>query len=59
MTATENGPAGCATCAELLRAAAAAERAGDFSKAVDCRVLLRRHQPQHNRTHNDPRRNGR
>lgn len=52
MTAPESGPAGCDTCAELLRATAAAERAGDFSKAVDCRVLLRRHQPHHNRTDN-------
>ncbi|WP_261955555.1 hypothetical protein [Streptomyces nigrescens] len=48
MTAPQTGPAaGCATCAELLRAAAAAEKAGDFSKAVDYRVLLRRHRPQH------------
>ncbi|MEU8681138.1 hypothetical protein [Streptomyces sp. NPDC048611] len=36
----------CTTC-EILRAElAAAERDGDRSRAVDCRVLLRRH-PEH------------
>ncbi|MFG2221980.1 hypothetical protein [Streptomyces sp. NPDC048644] len=37
---------GCPTCARLTAELSAAERAGDASKAVDCRVLLRRH-PQH------------
>ncbi|MGX1757098.1 hypothetical protein ACWIG5_09325 [Streptomyces lydicus] len=36
----------CAKCAELERELTAAERAGDRTRAVDCRVLLRRH-PQH------------
>ncbi|GFE21076.1 hypothetical protein Sliba_15290 [Streptomyces nigrescens] len=36
----------CTKCVELQRDLEAAERAGDRTKAVDCRVLLRRH-PQH------------
>ncbi|MFE7544433.1 hypothetical protein [Streptomyces platensis] len=36
----------CTKCVELQRDLEAAERAGDQTKAVDCRVLLRRH-PQH------------
>ncbi|MFE0374528.1 hypothetical protein ACFW1M_02885 [Streptomyces inhibens] len=36
----------CTKCAELERDLEAAEKAGDLTKAVDCRVLLRRH-PQH------------
>ncbi|MFI9076086.1 hypothetical protein ACIGW8_06210 [Streptomyces sioyaensis] len=36
----------CARCAELARALADAEEAGDQSKAVDCRVLIGRH-PHH------------
>lgn len=47
MTATETRTAySCTACTELARELAAAERAGDLTKAVDCRVLLRRH-PQH------------
>ncbi|MFI0902506.1 hypothetical protein ACH4TE_03015 [Streptomyces sioyaensis] len=51
MTTTETQPAqvhgvSCTKCAELERDVKAAERARDRSKAVDCRVLLRRH-PQH------------
>ncbi|MCB5907085.1 hypothetical protein [Streptomyces pinistramenti] len=37
---------GCPECERLTAELSAAERAGDASKAVDCRVLLRRH-PQH------------
>lgn len=36
----------CTKCAELERELDAAEKAGDKTRAVDCRVLLRRH-PQH------------
>lgn len=36
----------CTKCTDLERELEAAEKAGDQSKAVDCRVLLRRH-PQH------------
>lgn len=36
----------CTKCVGLERELEAAERAGDQTKAVDCRVLLRRH-PQH------------
>ncbi|MEW9517311.1 hypothetical protein [Streptomyces tubercidicus] len=36
----------CPTCDALRKELAAAERNGDPSKAVDCRVLLRRH-PEH------------
>ncbi|MEU7429319.1 hypothetical protein AB0B07_00265 [Streptomyces sioyaensis] len=36
----------CTKCVALERELEAAERAGDQTKAVDCRVLLRRH-PQH------------
>ncbi|GES28902.1 hypothetical protein San01_13890 [Streptomyces angustmyceticus] len=36
----------CAKCGDLERELEAAERAGDRTRAVDCRVLLRRH-PQH------------
>lgn len=47
MTTTEAQPAYlCTACTELERELAAAERAGDLTKAVDCRVLLRRH-PRH------------
>lgn len=33
----------CAICARLHNALREARRAGDLSRAVDCRVLLRRH----------------
>ncbi|MFI9256494.1 hypothetical protein ACIGT4_02065 [Streptomyces sioyaensis] len=51
MTTTETQPAqghgvSCTKCADLERDLKAADQAGDMSKAVDCRVLLRRH-PQH------------
>ncbi|SDQ97350.1 hypothetical protein SAMN05216511_1123 [Streptomyces sp. KS_16] len=36
----------CTTCTDLEQALAAAEKAGDRTRAVDCRVLLRRH-PAH------------
>lgn len=36
----------CTKCADLERELEAADKAGDQSRAVDCRVLLRRH-PQH------------
>ncbi|SEE28529.1 hypothetical protein SAMN06272775_2882 [Streptomyces sp. 2323.1] len=36
----------CAKCRTLRAELADAERSGDKTKAVDCRVLLRRH-PQH------------
>ncbi|BDH13321.1 hypothetical protein HOK021_45000 [Streptomyces hygroscopicus] len=36
----------CTKCVELERELAAAEKAGDRTRAVDCRVLLRRH-PEH------------
>lgn len=36
----------CTKCVELERELEAAERARDQTRAVDCRVLLRRH-PQH------------
>ncbi|MGW3007402.1 hypothetical protein ACWC9R_00980 [Streptomyces sp. NPDC001219] len=36
----------CTVCDTLRAELAAAERHGDQSKAVDCRVLLRRH-PEH------------
>ncbi|MEU3987978.1 hypothetical protein [Streptomyces platensis] len=36
----------CTTCDALRAELATAERHGDRSKAVDCRVLLRRH-PEH------------
>lgn len=36
----------CTTCHTLRAELAEAERNGDQTKAVDCRVLLRRH-PQH------------
>ncbi|MGA5559896.1 hypothetical protein ACPCUV_01705 [Streptomyces platensis] len=36
----------CTTCDTLRALMALAERHGDRSKAVDCRVLLRRH-PEH------------
>ncbi|MFH9107219.1 hypothetical protein ACH4LN_14020 [Streptomyces albus] len=36
----------CARCRKLARALADAEKAGDQSKAVDCRVLIARH-PHH------------
>ncbi|GAO07024.1 hypothetical protein NCG97_17755 [Streptomyces lydicamycinicus] len=36
----------CTTCDTLRAVLAVAERHGDRSKAVDCRVLLRRH-PEH------------
>lgn len=36
----------CTTCDTLRAVLALAERNGDRSKAVDCRVLLRRH-PEH------------
>ncbi|WP_405840121.1 hypothetical protein OG528_19820 [Streptomyces platensis] len=36
----------CTTCDTLRAELATAERNGDRSKAVDCRVLLRRH-PEH------------
>ncbi|MFH8346199.1 hypothetical protein [Streptomyces sp. NPDC018045] len=36
----------CAGCAELARALAVALKAGDRSRATDCRVLIRRH-PDH------------
>lgn len=35
---------GCGTCRELRTAEAVANAARDFSRATDCRVLLRRHQ---------------
>ncbi|MEU7316156.1 hypothetical protein [Streptomyces sp. NPDC007083] len=38
----------CAECARLERVRDAARRAGDFSRATDCAVLLRRH-PDHGR----------
>ncbi|MDF4250066.1 hypothetical protein [Streptomyces sp. WMMB303] len=38
----------CAECARLEHAREAARRAGDFSRATDCAVLLRRH-PEHGR----------
>ncbi|MFE0423488.1 hypothetical protein [Streptomyces sp. NPDC058953] len=34
----------CGICREYAVAELTAERAGDLSRAVDCRVLLRRHQ---------------
>lgn len=36
----------CPKCIDLERELEAAEKAGNQSRAVDCRVLLRRH-PQH------------
>jgi hypothetical protein len=33
----------CPRCAELRREEAAAESAGDHSRATDCRVLIKRH----------------
>lgn len=36
----------CTKCIDLERELEAAEKAGDQTRAVDCRVLLRRH-PQH------------
>ncbi|MFD8911743.1 hypothetical protein [Streptomyces sp. NPDC059575] len=33
----------CAECVRLQNEQYAAEREGDLSRAVDCRVLLRRH----------------
>lgn len=33
----------CATCADLLAGEVAARAEYDWSKATDCRVLLRRH----------------
>ncbi|MFE7540131.1 hypothetical protein [Streptomyces platensis] len=36
----------CTTCDTLRAVLALAERNGDRSRAVDCRVLLRRH-PEH------------
>ncbi|GFE13152.1 hypothetical protein Sgleb_11990 [Streptomyces glebosus] len=54
MSTTEATPAGtaagyavsCAKCIDLQRELEAAERARDRTRAVDCRVLLRRH-PRH------------
>lgn len=54
MITTETTPAGsaaadavnCAKCSYLQGELEAAERARDQTRAVDCRVLLRRH-PQH------------
>lgn len=39
----------CTECKKLRAALAEAEQTGDQTKAIDCRVLLRRH-PQHDGT---------
>ncbi|SCE06078.1 hypothetical protein GA0115252_12896 [Streptomyces sp. DfronAA-171] len=33
----------CGRCAELRRQEVAAEAVGDYSRATDCRVLIKRH----------------
>ncbi|NJA57198.1 hypothetical protein [Streptomyces sp. NEAU-H3] len=33
----------CVRCAELRRQEVAAEAVGDYSRATDCRVLIKRH----------------
>ncbi|MGP8300357.1 hypothetical protein ACTPOK_21020 [Streptomyces inhibens] len=40
------GSVNCAKCAKLRAELAEAEEAGNKTKVIDCRVLLRRH-PQH------------
>ncbi|MEX3206092.1 hypothetical protein [Streptomyces acidiscabies] len=38
---------GCTRCAALAQERAQARRAGDGSRAVDCNVLIRRHDTDH------------
>jgi hypothetical protein len=37
----------CPLCRELIAAGRDAERVFDYSRATDCRVLLRRHRVEH------------